>query len=75
MLCKFLDFTSNILCVDEIFDALDEIGCQRLLNLITKKFDDIESTYIITHHKDLNIPYDKLLTIVKEPNNISNILI
>ena len=34
MLCQFLDFRSNIICLDEIFDNLDNIGCQNILNLI-----------------------------------------
>ena len=37
MLCKHLNFSSNILVLDELFDNLDSIGCQRVLNLIATK--------------------------------------
>ena len=73
MLCKFSNFSSNIIVLDEIFDNLDNIGCDKVLNLITTKLTDIESIYIITHHTDIEIPFDNILTIVKENNGISRL--
>ncbi len=75
MLSQFLDFSSNILVLDEIFDNLDVTGCQRVLNLISNKLTDINSIFIITHHgSELDIPYDRELVIVKDENGISKIL-
>ena len=73
MLCKFSNFSSNIIVLDEIFDNLDNIGCDKVLNLITTKLTDIESIYIITHHTDIEIPFDNIITIVKENNGISRL--
>lgn len=73
MLCKFLNFTSNILVLDEITDNLDAVGCQKVIDLITSKISDISSVYIISHHSDLAIPYDRELTVVKSMNGISEI--
>ena len=73
MLSRYLDFSSNILVLDEIFDNLDEIGCQKVLNLISNKLVDIESIFIITHHTDISIPYDNELVIVKGKDNISRV--
>lgn len=73
MLSQFLDFSSNILALDEIFDGLDYIGCQKVIDLISNKFNDVESVYIITHHKDLEIPYDKEIVVIKNENGISEI--
>lgn len=74
MLCKYLNFSSNILVVDEIFDNLDSIGCQNVINLISK-LNDISSVYIITHHSDeLSMPYDKELKVVKDRNGISKLI-
>lgn len=74
MLTKYLDFSSNILVLDEIFDNLDSIGCQKILNLISNKLTDISSIYIITHHSDIDIPTDNELVVVKDENGISRII-
>lgn len=61
---------ANLVVFDEIFDALDQVGCEALLNVIT----DLGLTvYSITHRKELNIPYDKRLVVVKEENGIAHI--
>ena len=73
MLCKFLDFTSNIIVLDELFDNLDSIGCERVLNLISNKLSDVESIYIVTHRVDFPVPCDKEITIVKGVDKISKI--
>lgn len=73
MLSKFLNFTSNILVLDEIFDNLDSYGCQQVINLISTKLLDIESIFIITHHLELDIPNDNEIIIVKNNNGISEI--
>lgn len=73
MLMKILRFSCNILVLDEVFDNLDELGCNSLINLITSELKDIESVYIITHHADISIPYDDKIRIVKNEEGISNI--
>lgn len=74
MLVKFLNFSSNIIVLDEIFDNLDSIGCQEIIDLILNKLTDIESIYIITHHQnELDIPFDNKITIVKENNGVSRL--
>ena len=73
MLCKFLNFSCNILIVDEIFDNLDSIGCQRVINLISTKLHDISDVFIVTHRGDLEIPYDSEIIIEKDEKGISRI--
>lgn len=73
MLSRFLNFSSNILVVDEIFDNLDSIGCQKVLNLIATKLTDVNSLFIITHHTDIDIPIDSELVIVKDKDGFSKI--
>lgn len=74
MLCRYLDFSSNILVLDEIFDNLDAKGSSNILNLISTKLTDVESIFIITHHTfDLAIPNDKEITIVKDEKGISSV--
>lgn len=73
MMCKFLGFSSNILVVDEIFDNLDRIGCEKVINLISTKLSDISSVYIVSHHSDIDIPYDREIVVVKDTNGVSRI--
>jgi DNA repair exonuclease SbcCD ATPase subunit len=59
MLSRYLDFSSNILVLDEIFDNLDPAGTRGVLQLIAQRLTDIESIFIISHHAaELNINYD-----------------
>ena len=75
MLCKFLNFSSNILVLDEITDSLDITGSQKMFNLISTKLNDVEAVYIVSHHTDeLHIPYDDAITVVKGSDKISRIL-
>lgn len=74
MLCAFLDFSSNILVLDEITDNLDIVGCQKMFNLISTKLNDVEAVYLISHHQnDFEIPYDDEITIIKGADRISRI--
>ena len=73
MLSQLLNFSSNMLVLDEIFDNLDNDGCQSILDLILNKLKDIDTLFIITHHTDISIPYDKILNIVKDTSGVSYI--
>lgn len=73
MLCKFLNFSSNIIVLDELFDNLDSKGCQNILDLISKNLSDVETVYIITHHADISIPTDDEIIIVKDTNKVSSV--
>ncbi len=74
MMSKYLDFSSNILILDEITDNLDAIGCNNVLNLISTKLNDIESIFIISHHADeLAIPSDCEMVVIKDKNGISRV--
>ena len=72
MLCNHLGFTSNILVLDEVFDGLDMIGCQRVLDVISA-ISDIKNIFIVTHRKDLSIPSDKEIIVVKSSDGISEL--
>lgn len=74
MLCKLMDFDSNILVLDEIFDAMDAVSCRRVIDFISSELSGVESIYIITHHTDLQIPCDHEICVIKDRTNISRIL-
>ena len=74
MMSKYLDFSCNIFILDEIFDNLDVLGCNNVLNLISTRLNDIESMFIISHHADtLEIPYDCEMIIIKDQYGISKV--
>ena len=73
MLCQFSNFSSNILVLDEITDALDALGCAKVIDVITKRLTDIESVFIITHRAELMIPADTTITVYKEADGISRV--
>ena len=69
-----MNFSSNILFLDEIFDGLDSQGCDKVLNLISNKLHDIESVFIISHHgNEINIPYDNEIIVMKNKDGVSTI--
>ena len=73
MLSQFLNFNSNILILDEIFDNLDSTGCQKVIDLISNKLNTIQNIYVVTHHTDIQIPYDHELIITKDSSGISRL--
>lgn len=74
MLCTYLDFSCNCLAIDELFDNLDDIGCEKVLNLLSCKLNDVENIFIITHHSSIPIPFDSIIQVEKGENNISHIV-
>ena len=68
-----LGINCNMLVIDEAFDFLDTVGCQKILGLITN-LSNIESVFIISHHiNELQISYDTEITVVKNNSGISTI--
>ena len=73
MLCQFMNFSANLIALDEIFDSLDITSCQNVINMLSKTLNDIESIFIISHHLELDIPYDKQIFVVKNERGVSTI--
>lgn len=74
MMEKYLNFSSNILVLDEIFDQLDSVGCEAILEFISKRLLDVESIFIISHRADeLEIPCDYQLNVLKDRQGVTTI--
>ena len=74
MLCNMLNFSCNIIVLDEVFDNCDIEGCDKIIELISKELSDIQSVFIITHHAfELSLPTDYDIIITKNINGISHI--
>lgn len=74
MLCKYANFSSNILVIDEVTDFLDEQSANNVYNLFMSKLNDVSSVYIISHRKDFTIPTDGVMIIEKGTDKISRII-
>ena len=73
MLCKYMNFSSNIFVFDEIFDNIDEVGSEKILTLLSTRLNDVSSIYIVTHHSSIQIPVDREIVVVKDAQGISRI--
>lgn len=74
MLSQFSSFSSNILCLDEITDGVDDVGVRSIFNCISSKMQNLESVFIITHKSDVAaIPVDSILTVIKNECGVSSI--
>ena len=75
LLQNYMNYSSNIIVLDEIFDALDAKSTQRILELISTKLKDIASVFVISHHpNELQLSYDTEIRIVKNESGISEIV-
>ena len=75
LLQNYMNYSSNIIVLDEIFDALDAKSTQRILELISTKLKDIASVFVISHHpNELQLSYDTELRIVKNESGISEVV-
>lgn len=73
MLCQFSGFSCNVLALDEFTDALDAVGCQKVIDTVAKRLTDIESVFLVTHRSNLSLPTDNTITIIKDSQGVSRI--
>ena len=75
LLQNYMNYSSNIIVLDEIFDALDAKSTQRILELISTRLKDIASVFVISHHpNELQLSYDTEIRIVKNESGISEVV-
>jgi len=73
MLVEFLNFSCNCIVFDEIFDNLDAEGCKSIIELLSQKLNDVSSVYFISHHRDIDIPIDRTLEVIKDKSGVSTV--
>ena len=75
MLCNMMNFSSNIIVLDEVFDNCDIEGCDKIIRLISEELSDVSTVFIITHHNfELQLPTDSEIIVEKGADNISRIV-
>lgn len=65
--------SSNILILDEVFDGCDDTSFMIILDLLMNEMQDVETMFIISHRDIKEIPFDHIITVTKEKNQISSI--
>ncbi len=56
----------NIVFYDEVFDALDNVGCECVIELLQEVSKDKSSVFVITHNDNLKSYFDNSITVVKK---------
>lgn len=65
--------TTNFVIYDEVFDALDEVGCENVVTLLRERLGDISTIFVITHSEHLKPLFEKSITVVKDKDGTSTI--
>lgn len=56
----------NIVFYDEVFDALDNVGCECVIELLQEVSKDKSSVFVITHNDNLKSYFNNSITVVKK---------
>lgn len=56
----------NILLFDEIFDALDNTGCENVIQLLKETQEKVGTIFVISHNESLKTLFEKDLVVTKE---------
>lgn len=64
---------SNILIYDELFESLDAVGSESIIELLKERLSDVSSIFVVTHNDMLKPLFDNMITVVKEDTGISRV--
>jgi DNA repair exonuclease SbcCD ATPase subunit len=67
------DSATNFVVYDEVFDALDEIGCENVVTLLKERQKQVGTIFVITHSAHLKPLFEQTITVVKDKNGESTI--
>lgn len=56
----------NIVFFDEVFDALDAVGCEKVVELLQENEGSKSSVFVITHNNNLEAFFDNSIKFIKE---------
>ena len=64
----------DLLILDEILDNLDDVGSNKIIDLLSSELNDVSSVFVISHRNDFTIPCDNEINVIKGADKISIIL-
>lgn len=56
--------STNLICIDEIFDSLDSEGMEAIISCINTLFSTTSSIYVITHNNNIKCLFDSIIKLV-----------
>lgn len=56
----------NLLAYDELFESLDAIGSENVVELLKERADKVGTVIVVSHNQALKPLFDKVITMVKE---------
>jgi DNA repair exonuclease SbcCD ATPase subunit len=56
----------DIIVYDEVYEGLDEIGCQSVIELLQEKAETFGSVFVVTHNENLKQMFTKSVKVTKE---------
>ncbi|AXQ67779.1 exonuclease [Bacillus phage Kioshi] len=65
--------STNLIVYDEVFDALDEVGVENVIELLKERAKIIGTVFVITHNQHFSNLFEKRITVVKDKNGISTL--
>lgn len=72
MIMSKADLQVNTLFYDELFEALDAVGSENVVELLRTRLQTVDSIFVITHNEQLRPLFDNVVTVTKK-DNISTI--
>lgn len=66
LVMKRSDLQVNALFYDEVFDGLDSVGCENVVELLQERLGDVTSIFVITHNENLKPLFNNTITMIKE---------
>ncbi|ARQ95025.1 exonuclease I [Bacillus phage Flapjack] len=64
---------TNFIVYDEVFDALDEVGIESVIELLKERVKSIGTIFVITQSSHFKALFEKVITITKDKQGISTI--
>lgn len=67
------NLATNLVVYDEVFDALDEVGSENVVDLLKERLEVVPTILIITHSEHLKNLFENVITVTKNKQGESTI--
>lgn len=64
---------TNILIYDELFESLDAVGAESVVELLKQRLDSVGTIFVVTHNENLKPLFSETITAIKEKDGNTHI--
>lgn len=68
------NLSTNLVVYDEVFDALDSVGSENVIELLKDRLDKVGTIFVITHNEHLKNLFEQVITVTKDREGISSVV-